>query len=169
VAPDRRCEFESQLLRLLDTYGRALHRLCAVYLQDAADQQDLYQEIAAALWSALPNFRGDSSERTWLYRVAHNVAYTYANKRRRQYHAEQQMDALVGDPSVPEDPRRSVLLEAIRYLDSVDRQVVLLYLEGLSAREIEDVTGLSANSVNVRLSRTRRKMASIVVGKEVGE
>lgn len=160
---------ESEFLRLWGAYGPAIRRLCAAYLQNPGDRQDLFQEIAAALWSALPGFRGAASERTWVYRIAHNVAYTFAWKRRRQCQSELQWDALRDDASAPEDPRRRVLLEAIQQLDSVDRQVVLLYLEGLSAREMEQVTGLSANSISVRLSRLRRKLASIVMGKEVRE
>lgn len=158
---------KTRFLQLLDGYGQALRRLCAAYLQSSADRQDLFQEIAAALWSALPSFRGASSERTWVYRIAHNVAYSYAKKRRRQYQSELQMDALTDDRMAPENPRHRVLLEAVQQLDSIDRQVVLLYLEGLSAGEIEQVTGLSANSINVRLSRLRHRLASIVMSKEV--
>jgi RNA polymerase sigma-70 factor (ECF subfamily) len=162
-------EREAGFLRLLDTYGGALRRLSAAYLQSVGDQQDLFQEIAAAIWSALPGFRGDASERTWVYRIAHNVAYSYAKKRRRQCQSELQMDALPDHNLAPEDPRRPVLLEAVQQLDSLDRQVVLLYLEGLSAREIEQVTGMSANSIGVRLSRLRRRLASMVMSKEVRE
>jgi RNA polymerase sigma-70 factor (ECF subfamily) len=61
------------------------------------------------------------------------------------------------------------LLEALQQLESIDRQVVLLYLEGLSAGEIEQVTGLSANSIGVRLSRLRRRLALMVMSKEVQE
>lgn len=161
---------EPRFLRLLDGYGQALRRLCAAYLQSSGDRQDLFQEIATALWSALlPSFRGASSERTWVYRIAHNVAYSYAKKRRRQYQSELQMDALPDDRTAPENPRRRVLLEAVQQLDSIDRQVVLLYLEGLSAGEIEQVTGLTANSINVRLSRLRHRLASIVMSKDVRE
>ena len=159
-------DWETGFLRLLDAYGRALRRLCAAYLQGSGDQQDLFQEIAAAL---LPSFRGAASERTWVYRIAHNVAYSYAKKRRRQCQSELQMDPLPDDRLAPEDPRRPVLLDAVQQLNSIDRQVVLLYLEGLSAREIEQVTSLSANSINVRLSRLRRRLASIVMSKEVRE
>ena len=160
---------EAGFLRLLDVYSGALRRLCAAYLQGSGDQQDLFQEIAAALWSALPGFRGDASERTWVYRIAHNVAYSYAKKRRRQSQSELQMDELPDHRMVPEDPRRAVLLETLQQLDSIDRQVVLLYLEGLSAGEIEQVTGLSANSIGVRLSRLRRRLALMVMSKEVRE
>jgi RNA polymerase sigma factor (sigma-70 family) len=169
VANNPGSDREPRFLLLLDGYGPALRRLCAAYLQDKGDQQDLFQEIAAALWSALPGFRGDASERTWVYRIAHNVAYSYARKRRQQYQCETQMDALPDDRMAPENLRRRILLEAVQQLDSIDRQVVLLYLEGLSAGEIEQVTGLSSNSINVRLSRLRRKLASIVMSKEVPE
>lgn len=160
---------EHEFLRLLGVYGPALRRLCAGYLHSGGDREDLFQEIAAALWSALPGFRGAASERTWLYRVAHNVAYSYARKRRRQYRSELQVGALPDRLQPPEDPRRRVLLEAVQQLGPVDRQVVLLYLEGLSTREIEQVTGLSANSIGVRLTRLRRRLASLIAGKEVNE
>jgi RNA polymerase sigma factor (sigma-70 family) len=160
---------ELKFLRLLDAYGPALRRLCAAYLQDSGDRQDLFQEIAAALWSALPSFRGAASDRTWAYRIAHNVAYSFTRKRRRQQQSELQSGELPDYPSVSEDPRRRALLEAIRQLAPIDRQVVLLHLEGLSGHEIEQVTGLSANNTSVRLSRLRRKLASMFVSKEVQE
>jgi RNA polymerase sigma-70 factor (ECF subfamily) len=79
------------------------------------------------------------------------------------------MEELPDHRMAPEDPRRAVLLEALQQLNSIDRQVVLLYLEGLSAGEIEQVTGLSANSIGVRLSRLRRRLALMVMSKEVRE
>ena len=160
---------ELKFLRLLDAYGTALRRLCAAYLQDSGDRQDLFQEIAAALWSALPSFRGAASDRTWAYRIAHNVAYSFTRKRRRQHQSELQTGELPDYPSVSEDPRRRALLDAIQQLAPIDRQLVLLHLEGLSGHEIEQVTGLSANNTSVRLSRLRRKLASMFVSKEVQE
>ncbi|MSV36373.1 MAG: hypothetical protein EXQ47_12375 [Bryobacterales bacterium] len=45
--------------------------------RDGAEGDDLLQEITLALWAALPRFRGESSERTWVYRVAHNTGISY--------------------------------------------------------------------------------------------
>ncbi|MBZ5522965.1 MAG: RNA polymerase subunit sigma-70, partial [Acidobacteriia bacterium] len=53
-------------LRLIAEYQGALRRLAAVYVTDSRDREDLVQEIAVALWQAIPGFRGESSERTWL-------------------------------------------------------------------------------------------------------
>jgi RNA polymerase sigma factor (sigma-70 family) len=67
-------------LRLFSEYGAAMRRLAAVYVNDTRDREDLVQEIAAALWQAIPKFRGEASERTWLYRIAHNTAITASAK-----------------------------------------------------------------------------------------
>ena len=45
-------------------------------VRDPGEQEDLRQEIALGLWTALPRFRSDASERTWLHRVANNINYT---------------------------------------------------------------------------------------------
>ncbi len=57
-----------------------MRRLAAVYVNDGRDREDLVQEIAVALWQAIPKFRGEASERTWLYRIAHNTAITASAK-----------------------------------------------------------------------------------------
>jgi RNA polymerase sigma-70 factor (ECF subfamily) len=128
-------------------------------MQNPSDRQDLFQEIAMALWTALPRFRAAASERTWLYRIAHNVALTYSSKRRRQRRSEQPLAVTMRDPEPMHDSRRLTLLQAVQKLEVVDRQLVFLYLEGLSAREMEDITGMTADNIGVRLSRLRRKLA----------
>lgn len=145
--------------RLLEAYTGPLRRLCAAYMEDLSDRQDLFQEIALALWTAWPRFRAEASERTWLYRVAHNVSLTYAAKRRRQYRSEQAIQETMPDPGCQDDSRHLALLQAVRQLEAVDRQLALLYLEGLTALEMEEITGLKANNIGVRLTRLRRKLA----------
>src|SRR5215212_8990477 len=79
-------------LRLMKEYQAALGRLAAGYVMDAADREDLFQEIATAIWQAIPGFRGDAGERTWLYRVAHNTAITAAAKVWRRSRSETGME-----------------------------------------------------------------------------
>src|SRR5271170_5136471 len=73
---------EQQLNRLLTANGPALLRLAASYTNTASDRDDLVQDIAIALWKALPKFRGECSERTFLFRVAHNRAIDYLRRHR---------------------------------------------------------------------------------------
>jgi RNA polymerase sigma factor (sigma-70 family) len=162
---DRRAAFEA----LLRQYLPALRRLIGSYTRDAAGQDDLLQEIAMGLWTALPRFRGDASERTFLYRVAHNTAITYVSRQHRRATREQTGDlpdvptpAATPESSALGAERRARLWAAVGALPLVDRQVVVLHLEGLSAAEIEAVTGLSAGSVATRLTRARQKLAASV-------
>lgn len=72
---------DARATRWLTEYARPLQRLIAAYARKEADRADLLQDIALALWCALPAFRGDCSERTFLLRIAHNRALTFLSKR----------------------------------------------------------------------------------------
>jgi RNA polymerase sigma factor (sigma-70 family) len=163
---DRQSGLEPDFLRLYQSYAAALRRLCGAYSRDPAGQQDVLQEIALAIWTALPNYRADASERTWIYRIAHNVAITYSARQRRRQWTEQSMETMSVDPAIVDDAQHRALLEAVQQLKPVDRNIVILYLEGLAAREIGDVMGLSTENVAVRMSRLRRKLALTLRGEE---
>jgi RNA polymerase sigma-70 factor (ECF subfamily) len=164
-------------LRLFEQYAPALDRLAGAYVSAPADRQDLVQEIAAALWQALPNFRAESSERTWLYRIAHNVAITTSVKQRKRQQREIVPDDEYDAPSegtgaeqrLIAEERRGMLLAAIRGLAAPDRQMTVLHLEGLSAAEIAEVTGLAEGAVATRLTRIREKLRKAIRAREVGD
>jgi RNA polymerase sigma factor (sigma-70 family) len=156
---------------LLQRYIAALRRLAWSYAQSVFE--DLLQEIAMALWTALPQFRGDCSERTWVYRVAHNTAISFvANGRRRDSREQTGVDLpdrpsyVNPEGSVIEQERRQRLKKAVQELPIADRQLVVLYLEGLTAAEIEAVTGFSAGAVATRLTRARKRLTASVCGGE---
>ena len=64
-------------------YGAAIERLARGYEADAELQRDLVQEIHAALWRSYLYFEGQCSERSWVYRIAHNVAVSHMIVRQR--------------------------------------------------------------------------------------
>ena len=163
-------------LRLICQYEPALRRLVGAYLERAADREDLFQDIAVALWQATSKFRGESSERTWLYRIAHNVAISSSAKlrrvRRKEEHIPMPFDRPSTSPGAEQEllheERRLLLVESIRDLPMIDRQIVLLHLETLSYAEIEEVTGLSETAIATRLTRIREKLKVKIGSKEVG-
>ena len=159
---------------ILGRYLPALKRLARSYSRNAAEQDDLIQEIALGIWTALPNFRGESSERTWLYRVAHNTAISFVTSRKRRVQRERNgllpdlpTRAIGAESIVIEDQQRARLWAAVEELPLMDRQIVALHFEGLSAVEIEEVTGLSAGNVATRLSRARQKLVARIRGEEI--
>jgi RNA polymerase sigma-70 factor (ECF subfamily) len=161
--PDHRAVYEDLLRR----YVQPLRRLAWSYEHDPAGREDLFQEIAMALWMALPRFRGDSSERTWVYRVAHNTAISFVATRRRRDRREQSSDperepagAAPQEGDAIDRQRRDLLWAVVQDLPVADRQIIVLHLEGLSASEIHAITGVSAGAVATRLTRIRQKLAA---------
>ena len=161
--PDHRAVYEDLLRR----YVRPLQRLAWSYEHDPTAREDLFQEIAMALWTALPRFRGDSSERTWVYRVAHNTAISFAANRRRHGGREQAGDpprepaaAAPQEGDAIEQQQRDLLWAAVQELPMAERQIIVLHLEGLSAADIEAITGVTAGAVATRLTRIRQKLAA---------
>jgi RNA polymerase sigma-70 factor (ECF subfamily) len=145
-------------------YGPALQRLARGYEADEGRQQDLVQEILVALWQALPSFEGRASLRTWVYRVAHNIAVSHIVKQRRDRLARSVAiddDALVANAAREAEGRDAVsrLAALVRALRPADAQVILLYLEGLEHSEIAEITGLSPENAAVKVHRIKAALA----------
>src|SRR4249919_3169787 len=122
-------------------YALAIERLGRGYEADPELRRDLVQEIHVALWRSFAYFEGQCSRRSWVYRVAHNVAVSHLIARRRlraeTFAGLDEIEALAdaGDLERETGEKRIVerLLATIHRLAPADRQVILLYLEDLSA------------------------------------
>jgi RNA polymerase sigma-70 factor (ECF subfamily) len=125
------------------------------------------QEILLALWRSLESFRGDASLRTWMYRVAHNVAATHIHRAKRKPAIEPRMTESAStdgalDASLDDARRIDRLRDAIQTLGPLDRQLILLHLEKIPHSEIAQVTGLTATNVGTRIGRIRETLAQLM-------
>jgi RNA polymerase sigma factor (sigma-70 family) len=148
-------------------HGAMIERLARGYEADPELRRDLVQEIHAALWRSFAIFEGQCAEKSWVHRIAHNVGVSHmmTGRRRRKLPLVglEQIEELPGS----DDPEQSAgarslsdrLLATIHRLAPADRQVMLLYLEDLTAAEIGEVTGLSASAVAVRIHRLKALLA----------
>jgi len=158
---------EERYDRILREHGAALRRVAAIHEADPARREDLFQDICLALWQALPRFRGDCSERTFAFRIAHNRGLSHGWRARGAPAALEEAGEIPDTRRDPESElcdrdRRERLRAAVRRLPPVARQVVALSLEGLSHRDIGDVLGLTENNVAVRLTRARKLLREIL-------
>lgn len=157
---------EERFNRLMREYGPALSRLASGYERAAGAREELTQEIALAIWQALPHFRGECSERSFIYRIAHNRGLTHVCRRQPAHQPLDELPALLE----PADPRphpeqlaamthqRDRLRSAIQRLPLAYRQVVMLMLEELPHAEIAEVLGISESNVAVRMNRARKAL-----------
>jgi RNA polymerase sigma-70 factor (ECF subfamily) len=148
-----------------ETLGPALARLARAVERDPERARDLEQDIHLALWRSLDGFAGNCALSTWTYRVAHNVAASHALN---GAHAAR----LVGleaaaDLPAADNPEHAAgeahalaqLRSLIAQLTPDDRAVILLYLEGLDARQIGEITGHTANHIGVKVHRIKTLLA----------
>jgi RNA polymerase sigma-70 factor (ECF subfamily) len=159
---------EARYLRLLEQHDPAIRRLAVGYERDPMRRQDLVQDIRLALWQALPSFRGECAERTFVFRIAHNRSVSHIQHWRRRHTEVLPDEAPIADGGL--DPERAAsqrqrqqrLQAAVQRLPLGLRQVVVLTLEGLSHPEIGEVLGISGNNVAVRLTRARAALAQLM-------
>lgn len=151
---------------LLAEHAGLLSRIASSYEADPALRDDLLQDIAMALWRALPDWRGESSVKTFMARIAHNRSVTHATGGARRLPTAE-LDENIADAASPgpeeharRDQDRLRLQMAVRGLPLSLRQAVSLALEGFSHQEIADALDIAVNSVGVRLHRARAALKS---------
>ncbi len=153
------------LHRLMVEHSDAVFRLALSIVRDQALAEDVTQETMVKAWLALPSFRGDSSLRGWVMRIAHNTAISMLRTRR----------ALVSDPAeMPEESwvsERSIerrvegalvvdeFVAALDLLDDLSRSIVVLReIEGMSYDDIARILDVPLPTIKTRLLRARRRL-----------
>ena len=160
---------QDELYRRAASEHRAvLERWARAYEADPELRRDLLQEIHLAVWRSLARFENRASLRTWVYRVAHNVATSHVLRGARRGRARWvTLDDIAEPPAPGPSPEAAAgdqqalarLMALIHSLNPADRQVMLLYLEDLDGAEISDVTGLSPGAVAVKVHRLKAALA----------
>ena len=141
-------------------WGAALQRLARGYELDPERRRDLVQEMHIQLWRSLASFDRRCSLRTWVYRVSNNVGATHIIQQRR---AARLVDLESLEPDMISAMNQTdaqycagQLLELIHRLKPIDRQIMLLYLEGETAGAIAEVGGLSSSNVATKIHRIKK-------------
>lgn len=151
----------AEFTQLISENEGAIFKITSVYTDDRDSQKDLYQEIVLQLWNSFDAFKGASKRGTWLYRVALNTAISYLRKSKK-HKVLVPIDQVVLDITEAQDTsfeeRLKTLYAQIRELGSLEKGIILLYLEDKSYDEISVITGLSVTNVATRLSRIKSKL-----------
>ena len=132
------------------------------------DAEDVGQETFIRFHDALDRFRGDSSLKTYLVRIAMNLSLNALKRRRRgllRFASRDDARHPLREPSVTPDAidevaeRRAIVRRAIERLDARQRAVVVLrMLQGLSTRETAHALSIPEGTVLSRLSRAMKEL-----------
>jgi RNA polymerase sigma-70 factor (ECF subfamily) len=148
-------------------HGPMIARIAASHEARPHLAEELVQDIWFAVWRALPAFRGDSSLRSFVARIAGNRAATHVASAVRAPTSDEVDEALPAPGEGPEtvaiaQDRQARLLAAVRELPLVSRQIVTLTLEGFGPAEIAATLGITANAVSIRLSRAKDHLRNLL-------
>jgi RNA polymerase sigma-70 factor, ECF subfamily len=138
--------------------------LADAYEANPEERRDLLQDIHVALWRSFRAFDGRCSLRTWVYRVAHNIATSHVIRQKRKNSVLVTLETVEAMPDVQDhayEQRANVerLLALVQRLKPLDRQMTLLYLEGMDAASIGEVMGVSPGNVATKIHRIKNILA----------
>lgn len=180
---DLKAGSEAAFAQLIAEYHQPLYSLIARSLRDPADAADITQEVFLKVFRSIRSFHGESSLRTWLYRIALHEA----SNRRRWWRRHKQQEVTLDTPAenaeddapallstlathdaspfdlARESELRRELEAALRELPEAFRSVVILReIEGFSYEEIAEVLNLQLGTVKSRLTRGRAMLREVL-------
>ena len=145
--------------------GTALDRLARAYEADPDKRRDLLQEIHVALWQSCENFEGRCSLKTWVYRVAHNTATSVVLRKKMRAPAFVDLEEVEAslqnesDQVLDHQATLDSIWALIHKLKPHDKQIILLYLEGMDSASIGEVTGFSPGNVATKIHRIKNLLS----------
>ena len=153
--------------RLITQYQTSLLRLCYVQLQDQALAEDAVQETFLKAYKGFDSFRGDSSEKTWLTRIAVNTCRDFQRGGWFKHTDRRVTPDMLPVGTVQPDTEDLDLSLAVMKLPRKIREAILLYYyQDMSTEEIAEALGIAQSSVSNRLRRGREKLRKLLEGRD---
>lgn len=150
---------EQEFTKVVREHKGTIYTVCYMFSKDEDEVADLFQEILINIWKGFENFRGDSSMRTWIWRISFNTCVSYEKRKSRKGSTiPLSLNINLFDDSDEDTRQIKMLQKRIRQLGPFDRAIVLLWLEDLSYAEIGEIVGISEKNVSVRLVRIREQL-----------
>jgi RNA polymerase sigma-70 factor (ECF subfamily) len=154
---------------LVDEHQLYIYNLALRVVKDENEALDLAQETFVRAWTALPNFKGQSQFRTWLYRIATNLCYNRLPNLRRSLNdlGDDVMENIPDTDSTFDNPAhefesyetRSHLHQAIEDLDENYRLLITMrYQNELSYEEIATTLNLPLGTVKTGIFRAKAQL-----------
>lgn len=167
MGPDSARMRDEAFEQLVLTHQTALLRTCYMYLRDRALAEDAVQETFVKAYRSLHTFRGDSSEKIWLMKIAMNACRDLYRTAWFRLIDRSFTPDMLPEAGTPFEEKDEDLTVAIMQLPLKLRQVILLYYyQGMSTQEISDSLNIAQSSVSGRLKRARDKLHRALEGRE---
>ncbi len=166
--PDGALWDDREFERLVCQYQKTLLRMCYLNLRDKELAKDAVQETFIKAYGSMRSFRGDSSEKTWLMKIAMNVCCDI-----RRSHWFRLIDSRYTPDMLPEaaepfeEEEERLVVEIIKLPRKLREVILLHYYQNMTVTEIADSLGIAQSSVSGRLKRAREKLRVLLEGRGI--
>jgi RNA polymerase sigma-70 factor, ECF subfamily len=166
---------------LIQRYQQPVYSLVCRLMNDPSDAPDIVQEVFLKVFRNIGAFRGSSSLKTWIYRIAVNEAYNHRRWFCRHQRQEVALGFEEGTPNyaggmtdngrspfeqAADHETRALVEQALEKLNPKFRAAVVLRdIEDLSYEDIATVLDVSLGTVKSRIMRGREALRKILEGR----
>lgn len=148
-------------LSILDGHKEIIYKIANSYCKVVSDRDDLIQEIIIQLWLSLDKYDNQFKLSTWLYRIALNTSISFYRKNKNRREKTVGLSFIIEKSIIDDDQSLEhndfvLLQQYIRELKEIDKALMLLYLDGLSYKEIAEVINISPTNVSTKIARIKK-------------
>lgn len=155
-------QFErGQAERLVHTYADLILRLSYTYLKSTHDAEDICQTVFLKYLTSAPSFESIEHEKAWILRTAANACKDVLKSAWWTRVCGIEACAEIALPEMPED---SIFAVVQTLPDKYRMPIYLHYYEGYQIREIAEILGERASTINTRLNRGRKRLKQMLGG-----
>jgi len=153
---------EFEFAEMVKKYKKNIYMVCYFFSKDKEEVNDLFQEILINLWKGFEKFRGESTLRTWIWRVSFNTCNGYERKKKRSVQTVPlSVDIDLYNDTDIHSKQIQMLYDRINRLDVFDRSIILLWLENMSYEDIANIVGITLPAVTTRLFRIKEQLKNM--------
>jgi len=153
--------------QLVDRHKNFAYKIAFNVLKNHEDAEEVAHDAFVKVYGIIKEFKGDSKFTTWFYRIVLNMSI--GKTRKKRIRTEDIFDPAIKfddrsyqDESndLQEKERKKYLKMAMNELNEEERSLLgLYYFKELTLDEMSEITGLTSNSMKVKIFRARKKLA----------
>ncbi|MEK7511005.1 MAG: sigma-70 family RNA polymerase sigma factor [Patescibacteria group bacterium] len=150
-------------LETYDAYGSDIYRFCVLKVSSREVAEDITQEVFMRFWQAVREGTEFKNARALLYTIARNLVIDWYRKKKESSldNLQEQGIDFGGEDfkKITEFAEHEEVLRVIKELDEPSREALMLrFVDGLSPRDIADMSGETPNAISVRINRAIKKV-----------
>ena len=146
------------LEKLINKVYDKLYKIAVIKLKDKDDAQDIVQNTMELICKNIGNLRENKYFEAWAIRILINECNRKFNSTSEKIENLENEDTIFSEFNIEYINDRLDIQDILNILDNRDREIIILYLNGYSIKEIADIMQMNENTVKTRIKRAKEKI-----------